>query len=288
MLSKWLEEKTRDKHPYTFNVCDISEKNRVDEEILDYLSKKTLISYRSIKSLKKTFSSKPAKELKKYLKKYVFPSVQEIVKNGEKRIRKNVRKGDLGEIITALVVTEFRGLVVPFYKLRWKFNNNRSIFCTDILAHNKGKNITDLFYYEVKTRTTLNNKIAIEAHDSLKRDIPNESIADFLQRYYSNIAETLENQGKKEASVSFYDIAEKYSDIVNNPSNYSRKFEIVLVLEKSEFREKVLTTLNALPPTLSSLTVTIILVDNLNNIVKNTHKKVISYTMTAVYGDEDG
>ena len=91
---------------------------------------------------------------------------------------------------------------------------------------------------------------------------PTESIADFLERLYV----------EKEDYVN----ASKFKDIVKNPQNYNKKFELFLIVEKDKFIDEVLTELNELPPQLDQLSVTIILLDDLRSLVNNTWEDIES------------
>jgi len=91
---------------------------------------------------------------------------------------------------------------------------------------------------------------------------PTESIADFLERLYF----------EKED----YDTASKFKDLVKNPQNYNKKFELFLIVEKDNFIDEILTELNALPPQLNPLSVTIILINNLSSLVNKTWEDIES------------
>ena len=283
MIENWLKEQKRKTNLYSFNVVDISEKTSPEEDIFNYLGKETITAYRNIGLLKREYKSKSKEELIKYINDYVFPSESNAISNGEARLRKNVKQGDFGEILTMNIIEKFRGLEVPIYKLRWKFNNNRSTFCTDIFAHNRGEHITDLRYYEVKTRKTYVKQLGVQAHNSLKNDIPNEYIADFLQRYYYEFAEAYIERGFESEANKCYEISDKYGQIRNYPKNYTRTFEIVLLLEKSKYKENILEMLHTLPPSIEPLEVTVILISNIKSITEKTYEKAFEHAMNIVY-----
>jgi hypothetical protein len=271
MIRKWLDRNLR-KKAYSFNIYDITEKKPLDEDIKEYLSHQTLIQYKNLEYLKK-YKNDSTDELREYLRNYTFPNTRHSFTKGGKQIIKNVRQGDFGEILTTLLVEEFTDLKVPISKLRYKFNKDRSVFCTDLISHNNGDVITDLKYYEVKTRTSKSvYKTATEAYEGLERDEskPTEAIANFLSNHYYEKAEVLFEVGKEEEAEPFYNLAKQFSDIVKNPQNYNRSFEIVLIIERSYFKEKLLKKLNELSLKLLPLEVTLVLVDNLNDLVINT------------------
>jgi hypothetical protein len=135
-----------------------------------------------------------------------------------------------------------------------------------MIAHNDDDIITDLYYYEIKTRLnpkikegagSARNYITVIAHNSLLKDeeSPTEAIADFLMREYIELGQ--------------YDQANKYKDIVLYPNKYNKNFELFFIIEKGNFVEEIVSELHSLPPTLNPLNVTIIYIDNLNELVEN-------------------
>ena len=195
----------------------------------------------------------------------------EVIPKEDNQFDRNVRQGDWGEILTALIVSKFQNLEIPINKLQWKFNKDKAVFGTDLIAFNKGGKIEDIYYYEIKTRVNPDIKegrnpnryyIAVWAYNSLYKDeqSPTASIADFLTRLYF----------EKED----YDTANKFKDIVKNPQKYNRKFEIFLIIEKSKFIDEILQELNELPPQLEPLNITLVLIDNLSDLVRNTWQDI--------------
>lgn len=279
MIETWLDRATGAVQPYTFNVIDITEKTKVDDMIKSYLGEQTLFQYKNINHLKRQFATEPPLKLIDYLQDYVFPT-------DTYQIAKNVRQGDFGEIITTLVVENFVKLKVPISKLRYKFNKDRSVFCTDLISHNHGDTITDLKYYEIKTRTSNQvNDVAVEAYNGLFRDEqkPTEAIANFLSCHYHEKAETLTNAGINIEAEEFYNLATQFGNIVKNPNNYNRSFEIVLIIEKKYFKDEILANLNAISLQLSPLEVTVFLIEDLGVLVADTFKKASDAALNLVF-----
>ena len=270
MLKDWLEEIQNPKIYNKFNVIGVTEKTPVNKKILDYLTGEIVNCYRNNKSLLR-FGFKTKEQLYLHLNKHVFPSCKD-------KMSKNVKIGDFGEILTSIVIKEFRNLFVPIYKFRWKFNNNRSTFGTDVMAHNIGEKITDIIYYEVKTRSIKDNNIAIKAHNELLNDIPNESIAVFLQNYYVSIADIFEKEGVNDKADKYYTLADKYSDIVLNPKKYKKQFEIVVVTEAALFNDLILDKLEKLPPSndLKNLSVSTVLIQNIKKTIEEAYSNAIN------------
>lgn len=265
MIADWLNY-NKQPDANVFKLIHVREKKSPTDEIIDYIKDRIVSSYRSIDMYKFMLEGCSEAEIKSYIEDYVIPSAKD-------QIVKNVRQGDWGEILTSLIVQKFQGLEVPIDKLRWKFNKDRSVFSTDMLAHNQGKEIKELYYYEIKTRLQPNRKespakgvpvnyITILAHNSLLKEqsAPTEAIADFLVRYH------VEHKD--------YTKAAKYRDIVLNPDKYPKKFELFFIIEKDKYIDDIVSELNALPPQLLPLNVTIVFIDNLKNLIEESWKDI--------------
>lgn len=273
MLNQWLTYTDKTPNPYgSFRVIDITEKSNPDADVMNFLGLEILNSFRNLGELKFRYEKSDKNELIAYIENYVFPSeINQIVKN--------VKQGDFGEFLASLIVNHFQKLIVPLHKMRWKFNKDRSVFCTDMIAHNSGEIISDLYYYEIKSRLNINkekvgtdsNFVTINAHNSLHKDelAPNEAIADFLARHYFELGD--------------YDSAKKYSDIVKSPTSYKKNFELFFIIEKKNFQDEILKVLDELPPLLNPLCVTIVLIDELSKIVKDTYSKAIENAVCFIY-----
>lgn len=284
MLHNWLNRVNRTTRPYVFNVIDISEKAALDDDIKNYLGTEILEQYRNKSYLKRQFENEDIHKLINYIKNNVFPNIDRFPTNKQNQPAKNVRQGDFGEILTTLVIEKFFNLKVPISKLRYKFNNDRSMFCTDLISHNHGNVIMDLTYYEIKTKITYDDNIAKIAYDGLLKDEqkPTEGIADFLSRYYFEQAEAAEGSGGD--ATNFYDLADKFGDIVKNPEIYNRNFEIVLIIEKNVFKEVILENLNDISLQLSPLEITVILIDNLKELVNDVFDKAVDVAINHTFG----
>lgn len=261
MIENWLEYNENSDAEYVFKLVQITEKDSPSDDLIDLLKEKLLTSYRSLNLYQFHLGENATEEeVRQYVQNQVIPKA-------DNQFDRNVRQGDWGEVLSGLIASYFQDLIIPINKLQWKFNKDKAVFGTDLLAFNKGEVIEDLYYYEIKTRINPNNKegknpdrfyISVWAHNSLLKDeeSPTESIADFLERLYVEKGD--------------YDNAAKFKDIVKNPQNYNKKFELFLIVEKDKFIEDILTELDELPPQLDPLSVTIILIDDLRNLVNRT------------------
>jgi hypothetical protein len=263
MIKDWLcHQEQKDK--YIFKLIFITERIKPKDELVCLLQEKIITSYRNIDLYKFILGSESESEIRQYVKNYVIPS--DIT-----QFDRNVRQGDWGEILSALIVAHFQNLEVPINKLQWKINKDKAVFGTDLIAFNIGDEIRDIYYYEVKTRLTPQNKegktpdrnyITVIAHNSLLKDenASTETIAEFLMRLFISQEE--------------FDKANKFKDIVINPQKYNRNFELFFIIESSKFKEEILEELNDLPPQLEPLKVTIIFIDDLKQLVDNTWQDI--------------
>jgi hypothetical protein len=275
MIDKWLLHGSPKPEPYsTFTLINVAEKISPDTEIKKYLGEEFMKAHRDLEFLKLIYKTEPKEKLKEYLIKNVFADTTS-------QITKNVRQGDFAEVLASLIVTHFSKLTVPIQKLKWKFNNNRSVFCTDMIAHNSGKTITDIYYYEIKSRLGIkkespakgiaSNFITINAHNSLLKDETNsnEGIADYLSKYYFDKGD--------------FDKSTQYAEIVKSPKTYKRKFELFFVIESKTYLQDILDDLEKLPPSLKPLNTTVVLIANLKGLVAEIHKAAIDQTVKNVY-----
>lgn len=222
MIDNWLEYNDKNDAGYAFKLVQITEKESPDEDLIQLLQEKIITSYRRLDYYKFYFEDAVTEaEIRKYVQDQVIPK-------DENQFDRNVRQGDWGEILSGIIVSYFQNLLIPINKLQWKFNKDKAVFGTDLIAFNNSEKIEDIYYYEIKTRVNPNKKegknpnryyISIWAHNSLLKDeqSPTESIADFLARLYF----------EKEDYVT----ASKFKDIVKNPQNYNRNFELFLIVE---------------------------------------------------------
>lgn len=260
MIQNWLDYQGS-LTDYVFNVIRVTEKKAPDETLINFLKESLLLSYRPLKFYEYHFDAKTTTdEIRQYIQEKIIPKA-------DNQFDKNVRQGDWGEVLAGLIVTYFENLVVPINKIQWKFNKDKAVFGTDLIAFNSGDRIREIHYFEVKTRVNPQTKegeepnrayVSIIAHGSLKKDAdsPTDSIADFLERLYFE-KEDFENAGK-------------FKDIIKNPRRYQRYYEIYLIVEGTKFDDKILDELNSLPPQLNPLKITVVLVDNLANLVQKT------------------
>jgi hypothetical protein len=259
MINNWLEHNEQ-VPSYSFRSVYVSEKAKPDNETIKYLQEQIITSYRNIDFYKYKLEGSSEAEIRSYV-------LDQVIPGDNSNFDKAVRQGDWGEILSALIVAYFQKLVIPINKLQWKVNKDKAVFGTDLFAYNKGDSITDLYYYEIKTKLDPTKKlgkspnrsyITVVAHNSLLKDenSPTEAIAEFFERLF------FEKRN--------FDEAKKFKDMVKNPQNYKRNFEMFFIIDKDNFDMKILDELNVLPPQLDPLKVTLIFIEDLQNLVQNT------------------
>lgn len=263
MITNWLDYKQQTDR-YIFKLIHVTEKATPDDDLIKYMQEQIITSYRNIDFYKFHLEGATNTAIKEYVKNQIIP-------DDKNQFDLNVRQGDWGEILSALIVKYFQNLEVPTNKLQWKINKDKAVFGTDLIAFNKGDKIKDLYYYEIKTKLNPNDKvgespnrhyITIIAHNSLLKDeiSPTETIADFLERLFYE---------RKD-----YANARKFKDIVVNPHNYNKNYELFFIIDKKNFKKEILDDLDNLPPKLTPLNVSIIFIDNLQKLIEDTWKNI--------------
>ena len=187
MIEKWLRlQEQKDK--YIFKLIHVSEKIKPDDGLIKHLQKQIITSYRNTDYYKFHLKDASEAEIREYVK-------NQVITDDKNQFDSNVRQVDWVEILSALIVSYFQDLEVPINKLQWKLNKNKAVFGTDLIAYNKGEEIKDIYYYEIKTKLDPKIKvgkkpnryyITIIAHNNLLKDelAPTESIAEFLERLF--------------------------------------------------------------------------------------------------------
>ena len=267
MINKWISEEIRNPCKYCFSIIDITELDDISDDVKKYISEFILSSFRNIEHLKRRYKDKSVAELKKYIGNNIFAP-------NDDAFGKNVRQGDWGEIIAALILKDVRGFILPVSKLRSKVNHEKSMFGTDVFAikEDSDGNIDKLVYCESKTRRTYSKNIGEEAYNSLYKD-KGESltqIIDFISKIYFE-------KGN-------YELADKYDEIFHNIENYEKEFQIFLVFEKSIWKEDILKTLHDLPPDIQNLHVNVLLIDNLKDVIEHTYNMTLEVGEELIYG----
>ncbi|WP_419699838.1 hypothetical protein [Mucilaginibacter sp. NFX135] len=273
MINTWLQSTPSVPSHKLYGMISVVEIGPPSDNVKDYLGHEIISSYHNLDDLKGLYEHLPENRLRDYIKDYVLPS-------DAHQLTLNVRQGDFSEVLASLIVSYFEKRIVPLKKMRWKFNKDKSVFSTDMFAHNAGNEISDLYYYEIKSRLNTTYKegkapdrfyITVHAHNSLLKDMnqPNEGIADFLSKMYSYVKD--------------YDSARKYHDIILNPTKYNRAYELFFIIETSKFNPAILDDLENLPPTLKPLCVTIVLIGNLARLMVDLQQRAVQQAVDYIH-----
>lgn len=205
MLSKWLSHHNHNPCPYRkFTLADISEIRAIDvdcssNDVILYLGHLLIRAYGEpqmirddLDMLLEDTSSIGLSIVKDYIESRILPSA--II----------TRIGNFGEILAAQCMVELAEYSFPIYKLRYREKRNWAMRLTDLFLVKKPENGNLVICYgEVKTRsgkdyTASVKKVAIEAHDSLKKDdaLSNPEILTFIRTM-------LYSQGRQEEAYLF-------------------------------------------------------------------------------------
>lgn len=267
MVKRWICEVPREDNNLCFTVLDISEHREITEEVKKLLASNLILSFRDIEHLKQRYKNQPEEKLREYIEGKIFSSE----KDGFSRA---TRIGDWGEVFCGLVLDQFRGYTLPIKKLCWKINNEKSLFGTDVFAVKQADNgdVESLIYSESKVRTTYSKHIGKEAYESLYKDNGDSlpDIIDFISRVYFHKGD--------------YEMAHKFDDVFLNIEKYDKEFQIFLLFDKGIWKDEILEILNELPPELENLFVTVILIDDLRDLIDETYRLAIGVGEELVYG----
>jgi hypothetical protein len=250
-IGKWLNAPIKEKKKYKYSLYRITKKADKTTTLIKDLQKDLLYSYREKKFLKSNIFTLSERKIRKY--------INGIIPKDSTSITDNVRTGDFGEVLVKLIVSFFYGYKA-YNKLKFKFNKDRSVFATDLVAFDDVNDPHSIYYYEIKTRKTLNKEngfyITEIAYNSLEKDDDNcvQPILDFMAQRFSE-------SKKKELSI-------KYSELALNRKKVKSNYEIfVLTNDINENKiSKICKALDNMNLKLKPLTLTLVLVPELYSI----------------------
>lgn len=267
MINRWLYEEIRELDTDKFQVIDLREVNNISQEIKEYIANYLIQSFRNIEQLKFRYKDRDREELRKYIREKIFP----IQSN---QFSKNVKQGDWGEVLSSIILSDIKRVVLPITKLRWKINNEKSMFGTDVFAIREiqGK-LPELIYCEVKTKITYDKEIGTKAYESLYRDNGSSlpDIIDFISRLYYEKGE--------------YELAEKCDKIYLDMDKHEKEFQIFLVLDKSIWKDEIINILKDSSVNLEHLFVNIILIPDFRALMEETYELTADIGEKLVYGE---
>lgn len=271
MFNSWLNHQIKPS-TFSFTVIEISEKEKINQEIKAKLQQEIIDSYCKIEDLKVRYQHKDKNKFEEFLK-TKLPSMKD-------QLSKNVWQGDVGEVLAALIVSHFQNREVPIKKMRFKTNKDKSVFGVDMIATNKGEVITDIYQYEIKTKENLCEKdygkkgnpryISIVAHESLNQDnVLEQNLPGWLVTFYLASGEM--------------DKVKKYWDVFDKEIIPIKHFELFIIGDASSYNEIILTALDSLSIKLSPLNVTIFLIENFKKLISDLRTTIINEAVNIIY-----
>lgn len=278
MLTQYFSEKEIETPEYNFSFVCITQDKEKDDALIIELQKNIIKAYRKPSFLQRKRRNLDRHGLEDYIKNKVIP---EKITNFDLA----VRYGDFGEVFASLIIQYTQGREV-FHKLQWKYNPNKSVFGTDIVAFDSLDNPSEITYYEVKTRENALKKeeigrkrirkdeiiekdyITVIAYKSLEKDMlsDKESILDFMSRFYEQSNDL--------------DKSDLFSDIVDGARAVNKSYEIFIITDTqiiSKDYQLLLQALNAVPKSIRPLSVTFIFIENLKSLMTETWNTIVEH-----------
>lgn len=272
MLEQWINDNERKNHDLKSNikVFDLST-NVLSKNILKNLAKRVLISLGRPEDIRFMCEGEDLDYLKEYVTNHVIP---------EEDIKHNFypRKSMWGEIISAEILKDFRNHFIPIYKLRHKEKRNAAMRSgADTVTCIKNENEISIALSEVKTKGDIssngvyNYRIEMEkAYDHLKdNDINEPEVIDHMTKI-------LRFEGK-------YDLAKVFKDYFRNFTNKNREFHIFMIMEEKRWGEDILRLFRNENIILPNLTINILLIDHLEDLIKNTYELIPEIAEEVIY-----
>jgi hypothetical protein len=166
-----------------------------------------------------------------------------------------VRRGEFGEALSAAILEELEGWIVPIVKLRYQVDPEQTQPGTDLLAlHTDGTDVDDMLFGESKLRGALDNQAAVDAHDQLAEDESKE-FADILVFV---MARLLEQRSDLIDPLTAY--------LARRDAAARGSYGIFLTFEDAAWRESVLDRLDDEPDLLDPLGVRVTRLDDLRDL----------------------
>ncbi len=238
MLEEWLASADRTPAPYhDFEVVDVAEIAEPSDEVLEHVS--DLLRDARVDP---AFFRAAAQTLG-------WAAVEEWL-NDAVPVELTARRGQFGEVLSASVLEEFHGYVVPVHKLWYAVTAGQSLPSTDILAialDDDSQAIKEVCLIEVKLRTVASTNTATMAYRQLQNDY-GKRLPDILRF----VAQRLHERG--DALLKPFLIYLARRDDVDELNT----FRLFLVQDDAVWSETTLTNLNDEPVELDELTVHVV------------------------------
>ena len=265
-MIQWLKSFSPLNDRYKFEFVFVEENGKIER---DFLQEKLLLSYRDEVYYKLRFQKANRSTIIRYVEDNVIPG-------NKNRIEKNVRLGDFGEIVVALIAKYFYE-ETSFPKLKFKLNNKRSAFSTDVISFDDINNPITITFFESKVKVPLLKKITVEKKSVKKNRRPSQYISvvayESLQNDFTCATQPmLDFMAQRYVEEKNYDLAQKYMDLSDKYRTLNCKYEIFIFTEKTNplpDYKRILKDLDALNLQLQPLKVTLVFIENLNKLIED-------------------
>lgn len=161
MVDEWLSCVERTPCPYTcFKVFDVHEISAPSSKV-----KSSLLSQLQAALFEPTF----LEDMAQYLG---WNKVRKDIVARKVPTAPNMRKGNFGEALMAIILEHLRGYYLPVPKLWFAIEGNQSLPATDFLALkiDKNRSITEVCFVETKLRGSLDKYAAVTGYRQLLED----------------------------------------------------------------------------------------------------------------------
>lgn len=271
-LDNWLNISLENmSNSYKYKLLKITSKGSHEERLVKDLQDELLFSYKEPKYWKTKVFQLTEDEIRKV--------VNSTIPADTNQITNNVRTGDFGEVLVKLIIRHFYNFT-SFNKLKYKFNKNRSVFATDLVAFDNINDPKLIFFYEIKTRRSLNKEnglyITEIAYEGLKKDEDNE-----VQPVLSFMSQRFDELGKDELSL-------KYLQLSLDKKSIKRNYELFVLTNDINDKKikKICDALQDVDIKLSPLSLTLVLLPDLYIIRDKIWNTIIDRTVEL--SKEDG
>lgn len=259
-MCNWLKRNEAQIDGLQFEVCCIKGNQNVEKE---FLQEKCLFSYRKESFLKNACESCSHEDIRKYIEENVIPAC-------DNQIDKNVRNGDFGEIVVALI-SQYFYKQEPFKKMRFKLNHKKAAFGTDVLSFDNIKNPSKIIFFESKVRKDLLAKeklksgdgewqyISVVAYKSLSNDFlsARQPMLDYMAQRFDDVDEEL---------------SKRYIQLARNYRDMDTKYEIFLFTDMNlplPDYSVIWESLNSINMDLKPLKLTFVFVEKLHALIED-------------------
>lgn len=263
MLSAWLFYQQREGSGYRFAVVDVTEKDRPDEEVLNYLAHELVLAHGNPERIRAESSI-----FLEDLGEVGLEGMQEYIENTflPDKDRVSVRVGNFGEVLAACMLITFEGFWLPLYKLRFREKKDWSMRLTDLCLIRMDRAPRPLVCYgEVKTKSTgCDRRLGVKGHESLAKDdaLSNPEILHFICTW-------LYEKGMYEEAMFF-------SRIRLGKIDYDRRHDLFLVHTDQTWDPEILDNLDEceLDSRLVDFSVKVVLIADLRQVIDETYERV--------------